>query len=77
MNMSISLLVRMVDQINSVSYAYGIDIVACMNEVHASNMSKLDVGGKPIYRDDGKVMKGPNYFVPNLKRVLYGETNAV
>lgn len=39
-------------------------------EVHASNMSKLGADGKPIYRKDGKVMKGENYFKPNLRRIL-------
>jgi len=39
-------------------------------EIHKSNMSKLDSNGKPIYREDGKVMKGPNYFNPNLKKIL-------
>jgi len=38
--------------------------------VHNSNMSKLGEDGRPIYREDGKVMKGPNYFGPNLKKVL-------
>lgn len=40
------------------------------NEVHLSNMSKLDENGEPIYREDGKVLKGPNYREPNIKRVL-------
>ncbi len=40
------------------------------DEIQRSNMSKLGADGKPIYRDDGKVMKGPNYFKPNLKRIL-------
>ena len=39
-------------------------------EVHASNMSKLGADGLPIYREDGKILKGPNYFKPNLKKVL-------
>lgn len=39
-------------------------------EVHASNMSKLSADGLPIYREDGKILKGPNYFKPNLKKVL-------
>src|SRR5690606_34636805 len=39
-------------------------------EVHGSNMSKLDENGKPIYREDGKVIKGPNYYRPNLKKIL-------
>ncbi|GGG50103.1 hypothetical protein GCM10011414_19860 [Croceivirga lutea] len=40
------------------------------NEIHNSNMSKLGKDGKPIYREDGKVMKGPNYFKPNIKAIL-------
>ncbi len=40
------------------------------NEIHKSNMSKLDKNGKPIYREDGKVLKGPNYREPNLQKVL-------
>jgi predicted HAD superfamily Cof-like phosphohydrolase len=40
------------------------------DEVHGSNMSKLDENGKPIYRKDGKVMKGPNYYRPDLKKIL-------
>lgn len=47
-------------------HAYGIDLDACYHEVHRSNMSKLGENGQPIYRDDGKVMKGPNYSPPNL-----------
>ena len=47
---------------------YKIDEV--FNEIQRSNMSKLGKDGKPIYRDDGKVMKGPNYFKPNIKEVL-------
>lgn len=45
-------------------------IEALFNEVHASNMSKLGKDGKPIYREDGKVLKGPSYFKPNLKKIL-------
>ncbi len=40
------------------------------HEIHQSNLSKLDEKGKPIYREDGKVMKGPNYFRPNIKKIL-------
>ena len=40
------------------------------NEIHASNMSKLDANGKPIFREDGKILKGDNYFKPNLKDIL-------
>jgi len=41
-------------------------------EIQRSNMSKLGADGKPIYREDGKVMKGPNYFKPDIKRILEG-----
>lgn len=40
------------------------------DEIHRSNMSKLDENGKPIYREDGKVLKGPNYFKPDIKKIL-------
>jgi predicted HAD superfamily Cof-like phosphohydrolase len=51
-------------------HAFGIDLDKCFEEVQKSNMSKLDLEGKPIYNDNGKVMKGPNYFKPNLKKFL-------
>ena len=51
-------------------HAYGIDLDKCFDEVQSSNMSKLGVDEKPIYNDSGKVMKGPNYFKPNLKKFL-------
>jgi len=54
-------------------HAFGIDLDKCFTEVQRSNMSKLGEDGKPIYRDDGKVMKGPNYFEPNLKKCLHLE----
>ena len=47
-------------------HAFGIDLDKCFEEVQNSNMSKLDENGKPIYNDSGKVMKGPNYFKPDL-----------
>ena len=50
--------------------AFGINLDKCFEEVHKSNMSKLGENGKPIYNDIGKVMKGPNYFKPNLKQFL-------
>ena len=50
--------------------AFGLDLDACFNEVHNSNMSKMDINGKPIYNENGKVMKGPNYFKPNLSKFL-------
>ena len=51
-------------------HAFGINLDACFQEVQNSNMSKLGENGKPIYNDAGKVMKGPNYFKPNLKKFL-------
>ena len=51
-------------------HAFGIDLDKCFNEVQESNMSKLGENNKPIYNNDGKVMKGPNYFKPNLKQFL-------
>tara|TARA_B100000424_G_scaffold191803_1_gene149462 strand:+ start:1174 stop:1623 length:450 start_codon:yes stop_codon:yes gene_type:complete len=51
-------------------HAFGIDLDKCFDEVHRSNMSKLGEDGKPIYREDGKVLKGPNFFEPNLKAIL-------
>ena len=51
-------------------HAFGINLDKCFNEVQESNMSKLDSNGKPIYNETGKVMKGPNYFKPNLSKFL-------
>ena len=51
-------------------HAFGIDLDKCFEEVQNSNMSKLDKNGKPIYNENGKVMKGPNYFKPNLKKFV-------
>ena len=53
------------------AHAFGIPIDECFEEVHNSNMSKLGADEKPIYREDGKVLKGPNFYEPNLKGVLY------
>ena len=47
-------------------HAFGIDLDDCFHEVHSSNMTKLGEDGRPIYREDGKVMKGPNYREPDL-----------
>ena len=52
-------------------HAFGIDLDKCFEEVQSSNMSKLDDNGKPIYDRNGKVMKGPNYFKPNLEKILF------
>ena len=51
-------------------HAFGINLDKCFEEVQNSNMSKLDENGKPIYNDSGKVMKGPNYFKPNLSKFI-------
>ena len=51
-------------------HAFGINLDKCFQEVQNSNMSKLGVDGKPIYNDKGKVMKGPNYFKPNLSKFV-------
>ena len=52
-------------------HAFGIDLDKCFDEVQNSNMSKLDENNKPIYNEHGKVMKGPKYFKPNLKKFLW------
>ena len=51
-------------------HAFGIDLDKCFDEVQNSNMSKLDQNGKPIYNEHGKVMKGPNYFKPDLSKFV-------
>ena len=51
-------------------HAFGINLDKCFEEVQKSNMSKLDNNGKPIYNEQGKVMKGPNYFKPNLNKFI-------
>ena len=51
-------------------HAFGIDLDKCFDEVQNSNMSKLDENGKPLYNEFGKVMKGPNYFKPDLTKYL-------
>ena len=51
-------------------HAFGIDLDKCFDEVQNSNMSKLGEDGKPIYNEAGKVMKGPNYFKPDLSKFL-------
>jgi len=51
-------------------HAFGIDLDACFDEVQRSNMSKLGADGKPIYREDGKILKGPNYFAPDLEKFV-------
>ena len=51
-------------------HAFGVNLDKCFEEVQNSNMSKLGADGKPIYNENGKVMKGPNYFKPNLNQFL-------
>ena len=51
-------------------HAFGVDLDKCFEEVQNSNMSKLDEDGKPIYNDAGKVIKGPNYFKPDLSKFV-------
>ena len=70
-------LVGMADALADVVYVaygsaltFGIDLDAVLREVHRSNMSKLDSAGRPILRDDGKVLKSPSYFRPDVARVL-------
>ena len=51
-------------------HSFGINLDKCFAEVQRSNMSKLGADGKPIYNENGKVMKGPNYIKPNLKQFI-------
>jgi len=51
-------------------HAFGINLDKCFEEVQNSNMSKLDVNGKPIYNESGKVLKGPKYFKPDLSKFV-------
>ena len=52
-------------------HSFGLDLDACFKEVHRSNMSKLDEDGNPIYREDGKVLKGPDFTEPDLESMIY------
>ena len=70
-------LVEVADSLTDILYvtygagiAFGIDLDKCFDEVQRSNMSKLGEDGKPIYNDKGKVMKGPNYFQPDLSKFI-------
>ena len=51
-------------------HSFGINLDKCFDEVQDSNMSKLDENKQPIYNDSGKVLKGPNYYPPNLKKII-------
>lgn len=57
----------------AIEYGIADKLEKVFDEVHRSNMSKLGQDGKPIYRDDGKVLKGPNYSLPKLKNIIYAE----
>ena len=70
-------LVELADALTDILYvtygaghAFGIDLDKCFDEVQNSNMSKLDENGNPIYNENGKVMKGPNYFKPDLSKFI-------
>ena len=54
-------------------HAFGVNLDKCFNEVQSSNMSKLGEDGKPIYNENGKVMKGPKYFKPNLSQFIIND----
>ena len=73
-------LVEIADALGDIAYfvygaavEYGIDLDAVIRGIHASNMSKLGEDGEPIYREDGKILKGENYWHPRLDVVLEGQ----
>ena len=73
-------LVEIADAIGDIPYVtaqqatmLGIPVDALLREIQRSNMSKLGADGKPIYREDGKVLKGPNFSEPQISKVLMGE----
>ena len=73
-------LVEIADALSDILYVtygaghtFGLDLDKCFTEVQRSNMTKLGEDGQPMYRKDGKVMKGPNYEEPNLEGVIYDE----
>ena len=70
-------LVEVADALGDLAYVvfgaaieYGIDLETVVNEIHKSNLSKLGLDGKPLYREDGKVIKGPNYEPPDIRTLL-------
>lgn len=74
-------IVGMADALGDLDYVvqganlvFGLPAEAISSEIHRSNMSKLDADGKPIYREDGKVMKGPNYSPPALAAIILNHT---
>lgn len=60
--------------VQGANLVFGIPGEAVAQEIHSSNMSKAGKDGKPIYREDGKILKGPNYFRPNIYKVLMENT---
>lgn len=74
MNVDVVEVADALTDINYVTYGaghcFGVDLDACMEEVQRSNMSKLGADGRPLYNEQGKIMKGPNYFKPDLAKVL-------
>ena len=69
----IKALADMVESIEGIAERLKLNLKACIDEVHRSNMTKLDADGKPIFREDGKIMKSDLYEAPNLVKVIYGE----
>lgn len=65
-----SILTTIVSSCYFAAFSLGIDLDAVLEEVQRSNMSKLGVDGKPLYREDGKVLKGPNFFTPDIRSIL-------
>lgn len=70
-------LIEVADALGDLAYVvygaaltFGIDLDAVLDEIHRSNMSKLGDNGQPVYRDDGKILKGPNFSQPNLAPIL-------
>ena len=63
-------LTEILDVTYGAGHAFGINLDKCFDEVQNSNMSKLGSDGKPIYNESGKVMKGPDYFKPDLSKYL-------
>lgn len=73
-------IVKIADALGDILYVtfgaavvHGIDLGPIFEEIHRSNMSKLGEDGEPIYREDGKVLKGPNYFTPDIEAVLHDQ----
>jgi predicted HAD superfamily Cof-like phosphohydrolase len=68
-----SILTTLVSSAYFASFSFGIDLDDVLSEVQRSNLSKLGEDGLPIYREDGKVLKGPNFFTPDIEKVLINQ----